>query len=325
MFNESIRSQILGGSLADFKRYMAGIYRGYRIIIEQNQRHYLIKINTQSNVDINNEILHEFLTQFQGQLPQIVDLQIYSFSVVIEVAMSPETHPAELFNMIIDTTVDFLAKGRYISRCETCGSGLHPINCYEINGGHHYICEQCAAQVGVLSSDPEDVPSKRRVSASPSRSIDNSFFIGLGGAAAGAFIGCALWVLLYQFGFLGGVAGIAVAVLSVKCFEMLNGSLDKLGFLGSVIISVILMFIANRIAWTLGIHEALVDQGYSFSEVFRSFGTQLSDAGLTFHYWAELLVGYALYAVSLYPTILEVFQMEGLSAFSLSEKRRRKK
>ena len=47
MVNEKIRSQILGGCLKDFRNYMAGIYRGYRIIIEQDGGKYLIKINTQ--------------------------------------------------------------------------------------------------------------------------------------------------------------------------------------------------------------------------------------------------------------------------------------
>ena len=309
MVNEKIRSQILGGCLKDYRNHMAGIYRGYRIIIEQDKGQYLIKINARSSVDINNEILNEFLRKQQEQNPLIRNLQIYSFSVVLEVSLSAANkNIADSFNAIIEPVIDFLVRGRYTSACEVCGTDTFAINCYEINGEHHHICERCAAEVNATLQKNQNPPAKR-----PARQPQSNFIAGIGGAAAGALIGCILWIIIYKLGFVGGIAGIAVAFCSFKGYELLGGSLDKKGIICSIAIMVILIFITNKLAWSWGFSSALKSFGYKFGEIFGNLGAYLSEAKLTLTYWAELLVGYALVAVYVYPEIARAFSLDGIN------------
>lgn len=309
MVNEKIRSQILGGCLKDFRNHMAGIYRGYRIIIEQDGRKYLIKINAQSSVDINNEILNEFLRKQQEKNPEIVNLQIYSFSVVLEASLSAQNkNISDSFNAIIEPVIDFLVKGRYASACEVCGTNTSAIGCYEINGEHHYLCEQCAAEVNATLQKNQNPPAKR-----PARQPQSSFIAGIGGAAAGALIGCVLWIIIYKLGFVGGVAGIAVAFCSFRGYEFLGGSLDKKGVLCSIAIMAILIFITNKLAWSWGFSSTLKDFGYKFGEIFGNLSAFLKESKLTLTYWTELLVGYALVAVYAFPEIARAFSVDDIN------------
>lgn len=47
---------------------------------------------------------------------------------------------------------NYLAGNGYISGCEQCGRPDLPVDCYEVNGYAHTLCEGCRQEVAAVSS-----------------------------------------------------------------------------------------------------------------------------------------------------------------------------
>lgn len=299
MVNEKIRKEILGGSLTDNKNYLSGIYRGYYIIIEPTGNQYLITVNASSENDAENRFLLSFLERQKEAVKQLAAVSVFSGSLELLIQLPAlGKNIAATVNEIVDPIINYLISSRYTSGCKTCRSTANPIACYEVNGRHHYICSSCSTQVeNALRAQQQDILSKK-----------SNLAAGLVGAFLGSLIGCVVWVLIYKLGYIAGIAGAVTGICAMKGYELLGGRLDKKGVIGSVIIMILSIYFANKVAWALDAYSVFKDYGVTFFDCFRSIGDIIAESDLTGNYFGDLAIGYVLTALATFRSIRNAFR-----------------
>lgn len=302
MLKEKLRAEVLGGALRDAGNHMSGIYRGYYIVIELENGQYVVKINASSENDENNIRLSGFLQQQQTIMKQITGTQASPHFVKVMIRQSNllKNVPAAI-NSCIEPVIQYLLNGGYASGCEGCGSTMESLNFYEVNGGHHYFCSSCAGEVNAALQQ-----NQQQIRAQKSHLVP-----GLVGAFLGSLIGAALWVAIYKLGYIAGIAGAVTGICAMKGYEMLGKFLDKKGVVGSVIIMLLTIYLANRLAWSWEAYDALKDYGYTFADSYRELDMILSETNLTAGYYGDLVIGYILTLLCSFRNIISAFRASG--------------
>ena len=134
---------------------------------------------------------------------------------------------------------------------------------------------------------------------------------GFIGAIIGSLIGVVLWVLIYKIGFIAGIAGAITAICAMKGYQMLGRSLDKKGVIVSVIITVVMIFFANKLSWSWEIYDVFKKElGYdiTFFDAFISSDDIITALEVTGDYYKDLMVGYALTILASYRNIINAFK-----------------
>lgn len=209
----------------------------------------------------------------------------------------PEPMIPDILNRTIGPIIDHLAEYNYISGCDKCGNSSEVLNCCEIDGGYHFQCSKCA----------NALPNYSQAVSINTKPAKSNFIAGLVGAFFGSLIGCAAWILIYKLGYIAGIAGAITAICSMKGYELLGGRLDKKGVVGSVIIMLIMIFVANKAAWTWDAYDSLKDYGWSFAELFQELNYILEESDLIGSYITDLAIGYILTVVASFKTIVAAF------------------
>ncbi len=299
MIKEKLRAQILGGSLQDYKMHLAGTYRGFYITVNFVSPQYIVRINASSPNDEGNAALKSFAEQQKAANKHLNKVDIYNHAIVLYIKVpNLAKNLPNVINSAVEPIINYMISGAYSSGCENCGNATEQIACYEINGLHHYICEGCVGEIQGALQEKQDVTKSQKSNLVP----------GLVGAFLGSLIGCILWVLIYRLGYIAGLAGAVTGICAMKGYEMFGKHLDKKGVIGSVVIMVIMIFFANKIAWAWEAADALSEYGYRFSDCFRAFGEILAASDLTGSYYGDLAIGYVLTLVASYRNIINAFR-----------------
>ncbi len=225
----------------------------------------------------------------------------------LEIIMSYSTYDSDkkviaCIEDMSDRLTRFLQAEGCGSGCQICGSGDF-VNCYHISGGAHFLCESCkqgaAAQI-------EAVKQNKAMEKS-------NAFLGSIGAVAGSLIGVALWVLIYQFGFMAGLAGALIVLAAMKGYEMLGKYLDKKGVIICVVIAVFMVYFANKLSWSIEAYRAFSKEGLqtTFFATYRNLMPLLKLLDITGSYYLDLAVGYLLTIVASYTNIIRAFRNVG--------------
>lgn len=299
MYKEKIRSQILEGSLQDYPGHMSGRYRGYYVSIQVIDNTFEVKINASLGADENNRNLAQFLKQQENMVKQLLKTEVYSHTVTLHIRMANlGKNIPKVLNETLEPIFQYLVSGGYVSGCEECGRIDTPVTCYEINGRAFTICNDCRGRIeeALVNHQEQKLSQKSNLAA------------GLVGAFLGSLIGGVLWILIYKLGYIAGIAGAVTGICAMKGYEMLGKHLDRKGVIGSVIIMVITIFLANKIAWSWEAYDALKTYGWTFSECFRNLGYILEESEITGGYYADLFVGYALTLVCTFRSIIQAFK-----------------
>lgn len=296
---EKIRAGILGGSLNDYKRYLAGNYRGYYITITPVNHLYEVYVNATSVNDPGNTQLNMYMQKQQELEKLLRKVTTYEHAVHLTI-QSPNLlkNLPDVINRIVDPLIQYLTMGGYTTGCECCGGAEGQVDIYEVNGVANYLCGNCAAGV------EENLQARQAAVLSQKSNL----VAGLVGAFIGAMIGCALWILIYKLGYIAGIAGLAIGVCAMKGYEILGGCLDRKGVIGSVIIMIVMVFLANKLSWAWDAYDALGIYGWSFTECFQYLGEILAESDLTGSYFSELAIGYVLTAIASGKNIIDAFR-----------------
>lgn len=309
MFKEKIRTQILGGSLQDYKNHLSGLYKGFYITLDGLQAQYLVKIGINPADNADMAALTSFLNNQQMNQKKLLTATAGSHSISLTIKMpSLGKNIPDTINGIVEPIIDYLISYTFTSGCFECGENMSQIDCYEINGGHYFLCDTCKEKIqSSLQANQQEIQSKK-----------SSLVAGLVGAFLGSLIGCVLWIAVYKLGYIAGVAGAVTAICAMKGYAILGGHLDKKGVIGSVIIMLIMIFFANKIAWSWDAYNALKDYGWSFTETYQELGYILEETDLVGSYYGELIIGYLLTIVCSAKTIINAFR-ESTGSYSIKK------
>lgn len=299
MIKENIRSQILNGSLQDYKRHLAGCYKGFYITVTFCSPYYTVRINAALKSDETNADLNAFLQELKHSHKHLSKTEIFKNSILLTVT-SPNLRKnlPDVLNGIVNPAIDYLSNHFYTSGCENCGSNESTLECYEINGTYHYLCGSCVQEVDKSLYENQQV----------SRAQKSSLIAGLIGAFLGALLGCVLWIVIYRLGYIAGIAGAVIGICAMKGYEILGKHLDKKGVVSCVMIMVVMIYFANRISWAWEAYSALGEYGFTFTDCYRALLDILELNELTGAYFGDLAIGYLLTAVSSFRYIKAAFQ-----------------
>lgn len=240
--------------------------------------------------------------QKKEEIKKILEIKTGEHFMVINLKIpSLAKNIPDTVNTVVDSIVQYLQNNYYVSGCESCGENQNPIECYEINDTHHYLCDNCAKEVdSALADNQKNLRSKK-----------SNLVAGLVGAFLGSLIGGILWIAIYKLGYIAGIAGLVTGVCAFKGFELLGGHMNRKGVVGSVIIMLITIFLANKIAWSLEAYAALKEYDYTFSDCFRSLSYILESSELTGSYYSDLIIGYILTIISSFRNIINTYKASG--------------
>lgn len=303
MFSKKQLNQILDGCLSESKTFAHGAYRGYPIIIDQRRDNGRIMYNVRiSATAISPEASAALISFLEGHKNSV--RHKFSFAchehftdLIIPIPNLGKHIPAALNDAVIPT-VQYLSMQRFTCGCHNCGDTTAALDYYQINDTHQMLCENCSHEVAAILEDNK----------SAVRSQKSSLIPGLVGAFLGSLIGTLLWIVIYKLGYIAGIAGAVTIICAFKGYEKFGGALDVKGVLVSVIMSVIMIYFANNIAWAWEAYDALKDLGYTFSDAYRGLHDILVETDLTSSFYMDLAIGYILTVICSIGTIISAFR-----------------
>lgn len=141
----------------------------------------------------------------------------------------------------------------------------------------------------------------------PQPPVKSNLAAGIVGAFFGALIGCVLWIIIWKLGYIAGIAGFVIGVCALKGYELLGKTLDIKGAIATLIIMIVAIFFANKLAWSMDAYAALKDYGWTFFDIFQNLDYILEESELTSSYITDLIIGYVLTALSSFKLIIGAF------------------
>lgn len=297
---EKIRAQILNGSLADHDGILAGYCRGFYVSLAMDMQNFYITVNCSKENDPGNAALSSFLEQTRmSNKKHIIALSVlpYRFTLTVREPELPKNSPKRI-NGVMEPILNYLALNAYGSGCGCCGESAKQLGLWQINGESVYLCDDCAGEVERgLAENQAEVKSQK-----------SNLIAGLVGAFLGSLIGVVLWVIIGKLGYISGIAGLVMGICTMKGYELLGKHLDKKGVIFCIIMMVVMVFIANKLTWSLSAYSELKDYEWTFGEVFRNLGYILSESGLMGSFLTDLGIGYLLTALASFSAIRNAFR-----------------
>ena len=294
------------GSMKRTPYLVCGMYKGYYVTVHMNQG-FLIRINYKlaENMDLNS-----FKNRAYGVLNQmrVTEKKVSQTNVgdyVIEVKLMPANLAKNTTPMIDSVTnhlIGFLQTEGAGTGCQMCGAE-YDVSSYDVNGAPHFLCSTCARQ----SMNQMEAERQSKLS------VDSNLPLGIIGALIGSLLGAALWVFIYQGGYIAGLAGLAIFVGAMKGYSILGKNVDRKGVVVCVIITIIMIFLANEFSIRLSVYLAAKEQHMhmSFAEINRKWSRFMRDDDFKFAYIKDLCMGYVLAAVGLIGTVKQSFRNAG--------------
>jgi hypothetical protein len=132
-------------------------------------------------------------------------------------------------------------------------------------------------------------------------------FTGTIGAFLFALAGGVLWFVIYQIGFIAGLAGAVTVALSLLGFALFGNGMNKYGIVISIVISAAVIFLSVYFCAAKDIYDTFKywystgesEYPLTFIQAVRNVSYLLTDEGKT-SYRFDLVIGYVLSAVSFF-------------------------
>lgn len=143
-----------------------------------------------------------------------------------------------------------------------------------------------------------------------SEPIKSNIIPGLVGAFIGSLLGVALWILIYKLGYIAGIAGALIVIAAMRGYALLGKCLDRKGVVLCTILSLIMVFIANKLSWSMEAYIAFKDEGVgvSFFDIYRNLNNLLKEFEITSSYYKDLVIGYILFLIAGVSDIVRAFR-----------------
>lgn len=144
--------------------------------------------------------------------------------------------------------------------------------------------------------------------------------LGTIGAIVGAALGSVLWVVIFYFGYVASIAGIAIIFCAYKGYTLLSKQKGKIGAIIATIVSVIMLCIAHYFAWGLDIHRAFSpDYDITLWDALMSTHVFIFDPEYLFDFFKDLIIGFLLIGVGFFYYVRADMKKTALTAASTAE------
>ncbi len=117
---------------------------------------------------------------------------------------------------------------------------------------------------------------------------------GIVGSLIGALIGSIIWIIIYQLGYIAAVGGLAIAICSIKGYELFGGKLNLTGIIITSIITIMLVYLAQHVSLGIDIYNAYKEFDITIFDAIRSVPEFLAEESIMRPFFTDLIVGYIL-------------------------------
>lgn len=163
----------------------------------------------------------------------------------------------------------------------------------------------------VTNSDVEESYNQNDESryGTPEMKEPSNPITGIIGALVGSLLGVALWIIIFHLGYIASLAGLAIIICALKGYEILGRSLDKKGVIITSIIALVMVFVANHMAWTVECYLEIKDYfEVSFNETLKWMPDLIKESDAVKEYISDLGFGYLLTLIGGVSTIINKFK-----------------
>lgn len=120
--------------------------------------------------------------------------------------------------------------------------------------------------------------------------VESNVILGIIGAIVGACLGGIIWIIIGKIGFIAGIAGFLIITFAIRGYRMLSGSLDKKGQIISLVIGLIMIFVANYVLTAI-LYSKYLD---GFMTALKILPTLLRTSEILIPFIKDLVIGYLL-------------------------------
>lgn len=294
-----------------------GTYQGYYVAAQMIDTTTAVEVkvnyNKQDDEAYRQETKEKLKTLLSGVQAENKRLGSYLVSdYYLSITMNPSTmqkKTVQAAREILDKVIQTLRLEGCMSGCQMCGSNMS-VGAYTINGKPIHLCMNCHNDT---SRDIEADRSERR-------SNKSHLIPGLIGAFLGSFAGVALWVLIYYLGYIAGIAGAVMIIASMYGYEKLGGALDTKGVIVSFVISVIMIYISNKLSWTMVAYNEFRENGIdiSFFDLYRGLMDLIKELDVMGDFISDLVIGYLLFIVAGISNVIKALK-DARGAYKMKE------
>lgn len=133
--------------------------------------------------------------------------------------------------------------------------------------------------------------------------------LGLLGAIICSLAGVALWVAIYQMGYIASLSGIVMTICALWGYEKFSGKLDKVGVIISFIVVLVMVYMANRLTYTIEIYKYFHEEyNWSFWDCFKMLSDFLKNGEVKRSYLSDLGLGYLFCLIGSVRRFIGVFK-----------------
>lgn len=148
MISKKMNEQILGGSLIHQKNYLAGLYKGYYITIDDRKSVYIVFIHATFDDWKKKFEFESFIESYKKTAPHVSKAEAKDHAIKLRIVKPQEQElTPSVLNETIEPIISKLLDCGYETGCIDCGDNEVKIDCYNISGYYQFLCEHCVAGI----------------------------------------------------------------------------------------------------------------------------------------------------------------------------------
>ncbi|MBR0163530.1 MAG: hypothetical protein IJQ12_02525 [Lachnospiraceae bacterium] len=200
---------------------------------------------------------------------------------------------------------EYLQMNGYVACCEHCGQPVETMS-YNIKGNTAFLCQPCFAGVS------NEMARAQYLEANKKENVVG----GIVGALFGALVGGIAIVLIAKLGYVAWISGAIMGFCGLYGYKLLGGKLTLKGVIISVVMMVLVVYLANRVYYAIELQQAVARElgksaasRFGFFEAFRTIPELLKeDRDVNSAYMRNLIMCYLFTALGAVPTVMQVIK-----------------
>lgn len=278
-------------TLNEEKRLVYGKYQDYEIAIKflPEGLYYLNIPFNLSSKEINNNLETLFKT-LKSNINTIEVLKYEDGSINLLLHSINSDDDLNNFKSILKDIINFLKENSLVSACTSCGS-LENLSLSLINNNPVYLCNNCSLEFNKHIENEKDNPFNAK-----------KFILGIIGALLFTIPGVALWVIIYNAGYIASIVGFVISFLAIKGYRTLGGKLNTAAAISTVIITFIMIYVSQHISLGFEIYDTFKDLDITIIDAILEVPTFLAYDDIKSSFIKNLLIGYGFTILASFST-----------------------
>lgn len=130
--------------------------------------------------------------------------------------------------------------------------------------------------------------------------VSSNVIPGIVGAFLGSLVGVAMWIVVYNLGYIAGLSGAVMVICSMMAYKKFGKCLDLKGIIICVVLCIGMIYISQRLSLSIELYKEFNDYGYDvgFFDCYKNMFDVLDAADNKSAFWGDLGMGYALFALA---------------------------